>query len=223
MRSITYLGHSSVKIQLGNIIMLFNPTISNPLAGHPRIEKPALNPSAIKECDLIFLSNEEPTNCEPTTINEIAERCFSYIIGPKQALSKVSISEKFKIDVHMGDKFNVKGLDIEVVKAVHPQSIYPVGYLIRGENASIYYAGDTYSFNEMSKIKCDVAIVPIGGGSVMDPFAASLCIKEIRPKIAIPIAYNTYEKNRQDPEDFLEDLGGMTRGVALKLGQDIRF
>jgi L-ascorbate metabolism protein UlaG (beta-lactamase superfamily) len=172
---------------------------------------------------MIFLSNEDPANCEPDTVKEIAERTFAKVVAPRMALAKIDLSDRFKIDVRVGDKFSVKGVDVEVMKAVHPQVQYPAGYLVKGDGLSVYHAGDTYSFTDMGKIKCDVALVPIGGGGVMDPFAANSAIKDMRPKVAVPMGYNTTEKNQQDPAEFVTDLGGITKGVALKIGQEIRL
>ncbi|MCX6770211.1 MAG: MBL fold metallo-hydrolase, partial [Candidatus Micrarchaeota archaeon] len=149
--------------------------------------------------------------------------CYSSVVAPRPALLKINVSDRFKVDVRAGDKFSVKGIDIEVVKAVHPQSTYPVGYLVKGDGLIIYHAGDTYSFVDMARLKCDVALVPIGGGTVMDPFAANSIVKEIRPKVAIPMHYDTYEKIAQDPQEFVLDLGSLTKGVALKVGQEMRI
>ena len=223
MRSIQYLGHSSFQIRLGNVVILFNPAIADPLGGHARQAKSALNPHAVRECDLIILSNEDPVNCEPETVKEISERCYSSVVAPRPALSKISISDRFKIAVKTGDKFSMKGVDIQVVKAIHPQSQYPAGYVVKGDGLSIYHAGDTYSFSDMGLIKCDVALVPIGGGSMMDPFAANSAVKEMRPKVAVPMCYNTFDKIMQDPQEFTADLGGLTKGVALRPGQEIRL
>ena len=222
MRSIIYLGHSCFQVRLGNIVMLFNPAVSDTLGGKRSI-KSALSPHSVRECDLIFLSNEEPSNCEPETAKEISERCFASVVAPRPALSKISVSDRFKIDVRTGDKFTIKGIDVEVVKAIHPQSAYPVGYVVKGDGIAVYHAGDTYSFTDMARIKCDVALVPRGGGSTMDPFAANSVVKDMRPKVAVPMAYNTYERIEQDPQEFTSDLGGLTKGVALRVGQELRL
>jgi L-ascorbate metabolism protein UlaG (beta-lactamase superfamily) len=223
MRSITYLGHNCFLVRLGQIVMLFNPAVSDVLGGNRRMEKSGLNHHAIRECDLIFLANEEPDNCEPDVVKEIAERCYSSVVAPRPALSRINISDRFKIEVRTGDKFSIKGIDVEVVKAVHPQSQYPVGFIVKGDGLAVYHAGDTYSFTDMGRIKCDVAMVPIGGGSTMDPFAANSIVKEMRPKVAIPMRYNTYERIAQDPQEFTADLGSVTKGVALKVGQELRL
>lgn len=223
MRSVTYLGHSCFQVKLGNIVMLFNPAVADPLGGNRRLVASSLAHHAVRECDMIFLTSEEPSSCEPDTVKEISDRCYSSVVAPRPALAKLGISDRFKVDVRTGDKFTVKGIDVEVVKAVHPQSQYPVGYLVKGDGISVYHAGDTYSFTDMGRIKCDIALVPIGGGSMMDPFAANSMIKEMRPKVAVPMSYNTYDKIQQDANEFVSDLGGLTKGVALKPGQELRL
>ncbi|MFA6214347.1 MAG: MBL fold metallo-hydrolase [Candidatus Micrarchaeia archaeon] len=223
MRSITYLGHSSFRVVLGNAVMLFNPVVSDTIGGNRRLIKSSLDAHAVRECDMIFLSNEEPGNCEPATVKEISDRCYSSVVSSRPALSKIDVSDRFKVDVRTGDKFNMKGVEVEVQKAIHPQSAYPVGFVVKGDGLSVYHAGDTYSFTDMARIKCDVALVPIGGGSVMDPFAANSIVKEMRPKAAVPMHYNTYDKISQDPNEFVTDLGGITKGVALRVGQELRI
>lgn len=223
MRSITYLGHSCFRVKLGNIVMLFNPAVAETLGGNRRLLKSALDAHAIRECDLIFVSNEEAANFEPDTIKEISDRCFSSVVAPKPALARLSVSDRFKIEVRTGDKFTIKGVDVEVTKAIHPQSAYPVGYVVKGDGLSVYHAGDTYSFTDMGRIKCDVALIPIGGGNMMDPFAANSVVKEMRPKVAVPMSYNTHERIAQDPQEFTSDLGGLTKGVALRIGQELRL
>lgn len=223
MRSIMYLGHNAFQVKLGNVVMLFNPAVSDMLGSNRRLVNSSLNPHSVRECDLIFIANEEPDNCEPETVKEISDRCYSSVVAPKPVLSKIGVSDRFKVDVRVGDKFSVKGIDVEIMKAVHPQSSYPVGFLVKGDGISVYHAGDTYSFTEMGRVKCDVALVPIGGGATMDAFAANSEVKEMRPKVAIPMRYNTYERIAADPGEFVSDLGGLTKGVALKPGQELRL
>jgi L-ascorbate metabolism protein UlaG (beta-lactamase superfamily) len=223
MRSITYLGHSCFRITLGNVVMLFDPVVSDSISGSRRLIKSALDVHAVRECDMLFLSNEEAGNCESASVKEISDRCYSSVVAPRPALSKIDISDRFKVDVRTGDKFNMKGVEVEVQKAIHPQSAYPVGFLVKGDGLAVYHAGDTYSFTDMARIKCDVALVPIGGGQVMDPFAANSIVKEMRPKVAVPMHYNTYDKVEQDPNEFITDLGGLTKGVALRVGQELRI
>lgn len=223
MNTIQYLGHSAFRIQLEDIVILIDPAINSTILGSPRRIASGLDPKAIKECDLILLTHEQPDHCEPDLIKEIAERTFATVVAPKPALAKIDVSERFKVDVRVGDKFTVKGLDIEVVKAVYPQSSYPVGYVLRSAHYSIYHAGATYSFPDMSRIKCDVALLPIGGAYTMDPFTAKNVVKEMRPKFAIPTHYNTCERILQEVEEFSSDLGSHTKAIVLAVGQTAKL
>ncbi len=223
MNSVQYLGHSAFRIQLENIVCLTDPAMADTILGAKRTQMSALDPRSIKECDLIFLTHEQPDHCEPAVVKEIAERTFATVIAPKPALAKIDISERFKVDVRVGDKFTIKGLDIEVVKAVYPQAAYPVGYLIRSPHYSIYHAGATYSFPDMNRIRPDVALLPIGGTYTMDPFAAANVCKEMRPKYAVPMHYNTTERIRQDVREFADDVGGHTKAIVLGPGQTAKL
>lgn len=223
MNTIQYLGHSTFRLQLENIIAIIDPAIGSTIFSSPRKIPSALDPHSIKQCDLIFITHEQPDHCEPDVVKEIAERTFATVVAPQPALSKIDISERFKVDVRVGDRFTIKGLDIEVVRAIYPQSSYPVGYVIRSPRYSIYHAGATYSYPDMNKIRCDVALLPIGGTYTMDPFAAANACKEIRPKYAIPMHYNTCDRIAQDVSEFTSDLGSHTKPIVLSPGQIARL
>lgn len=216
MNEIQYLGHSSFRIVVDDIICLINPVTSVKIRGEKRLIGSSVDMN-IRKCDLIILTHEQPEACEPETIKIISERTFASVIAPKPALAKIDIAEKFKVDVRIEDRFNIKGLDIEVKKAVHPQSSYPVGFVLKGSKWKIYIAGDTYSYVGMANIDCDIAILPIGGTYTMDPFAAANACKEIRPKYAIPCSFNTTQKLRQDISDFISGLPSYTKPIVLRV------
>jgi L-ascorbate metabolism protein UlaG (beta-lactamase superfamily) len=223
MNTIRYLGHTSFEMLLGDAIAYVNPSVSDTLSGNRRKQSSALTPSIIKHADLIFVTSEDEQYCEPALIKEISERTFASVVAPKPALAKIDISEKFKVDVRVGDKFTIKGIDVEVIRANHPQSAYPVGFLIKKDGLSIYHAGATYAFSDMSRIHPDIALLPIGGGQTMDTFAANAACRDMRPKFAVPMHYNTYEKIEQDVTEFTSDLGTITRPVVLRVGEAMRL
>jgi L-ascorbate metabolism protein UlaG (beta-lactamase superfamily) len=223
MNTIQYLGHSAFRVQLENIVALIDPAVGSTVLGSPRRIPSALDPHMVKECDLILLTHEQPDHCEPDVVKEIAERTFATVVAPKPALAKIDVSERFKVDVRAGDKFTIKGIDIEVVRAVYPQSTYPVGYVLRSARYGVYHAGATYSYPDMNKIKCDVALMPIGGTYTMDPFDAANACKEMRPKYVIPMHYNTCERIAQEVSEFTNDLGAHTKAIVLAPGQTAKL
>jgi L-ascorbate metabolism protein UlaG (beta-lactamase superfamily) len=75
-----------------------------------------------------------------------------------------------------------------------------VGYVISGSK-TIYFAGDTDLFDEMSELgPVDVGLVPIWGwgpglgrgGGHLDPVRAAEAVARIRPDLVVPIHWGTY-------------------------------
>ncbi|MFH1285206.1 MAG: MBL fold metallo-hydrolase [Candidatus Micrarchaeota archaeon] len=222
MQYLRYLGHSSFEILFDDTIIYLDPFFKNEVNGKPREVPCAISASDVRKADLIFISHEHAPHCDVAGIHEIVERTFATVVAPKPVLAKLKISDRFKVDVRVGDKFAVKRIDVEVTKAAHPQSQYPVGYILKKDGASIYHAGDTYDFTEMTDISADFALLPIGGSYTMDPIGAMKACKDLRAKYVVPMHYNTYDKIRQDPAEFTSKI---TRGkpVVLRVGERIQF
>ena len=66
----------------------------------------------------------------------------------------------------------------------------------------IYLAGDTDLTPEIQEIRCDIAMVPIGGTFTMDAKEAAELINRIHPKASIPIHYGSIVGKRSDAEVF---------------------
>jgi L-ascorbate metabolism protein UlaG (beta-lactamase superfamily) len=215
MGFIHFLGHAGFEVGIGQQVVIIDPFFGTGL--NEPCEIPLLKPSLIKRADVILLTHEHWDHCDPAAVKSIAERTGAIVIAPSKTLELIDIDEKKKIDVSIGDSFTVKGLDITVTKAIHPASVYPVGYIVRvPETFSFYHAGDTYQFNEMMNINVDYAFLPIGGTYTMDPIDAANATKLLRAKFIIPMHYNTFSRIKQDVEDFKR----RTRGRTLVLQPD---
>ena len=200
MDFIHYMGHAGFEICLKETHILVDPFFGAGLK--ERCEQDViLRPVDLKQVDLILLTHEHPAHADAGAVWELAEKTGANVIAPVSTLRNISVSDRQKVDVRVGDNFNLKGIDITVTKATHPQSAYPVGYIIK-DKVSIYHAGDTYQFNEMMGMSMDYALLPIGGSYTMDPIDAANACKMLRTKYVIPMHYNTYAKIRQDASDF---------------------
>jgi L-ascorbate metabolism protein UlaG (beta-lactamase superfamily) len=83
----------------------------------------------------------------------------------------------------------------------------PCGYVVRAGGRAVYHAGDTALFGDMSFIGrggLDLALVPIGDRYTMGPADAVEALNLLRPRLAVPMHYNTTEKIRQNPHAFAE-------------------
>lgn len=125
-----------------------------------------------------------------------------------------------------GDSVKVRDVRIEFVPAYNPEKrFHPkgtgTGVVIELGNTRIYHAGDTELIPEMSKVKCDVALLPIGGTFTMDLEQAVKAVETIRPRIAIPMHYNYIEGTSADPKVFarlVKEKAPETEVVVLETG-----
>ncbi len=216
MDSIRYIGHSGFELNLNGVTVLIDPFFGSGLKDKCKI--PLITSSLIKRADVILITHEHAPHCDAAAIKEIAERTAASVVGPSVALKQIDISNRQKVDVQIGDSFLIKGVDVLVTKAAHPQSQYPVGYIVSaGNSPKVYHAGDTYQFAEMSNIAVDFALLPIGGGYTMDPIDAANSTKMLRAKFIIPMHYNTYDRISQDIHDFTRRV---SRGKVMTMEPD---
>ena len=103
----------------------------------------------------------------------------------------------------------------------------PAGFLITIGKKKIYDAADTGLFYDMKLIgdeKIDVALLPIGDNFTMGPDDALRAAKLIRPKMLIPMHYNTFDLIAQDPKAFATRVRRAlpkTKVVVLQPGESL--
>ncbi|MEY8445857.1 metal-dependent hydrolase [Enterococcus ratti] len=87
----------------------------------------------------------------------------------------------------------------------------PSGIIIQAEGKTVYHAGDTADFSDLSllaeQFSIDVAFLPIGDNYTMGPEDAVRAAKRIGAKLVVPIHYNTFPVIQQDPQSFIARLG----------------
>jgi L-ascorbate metabolism protein UlaG (beta-lactamase superfamily) len=74
--------------------------------------------------------------------------------------------------------------------------------------------------------KPHVALLPIGGYYTMDPEQAAEAVRLVRPRVAIPMHYNTWPPISQDPQRFValvKKARKATKVVVLKPGETYTY
>ncbi len=96
-------------------------------------------------------------------------------------------------------------------------------------DAKVYHTGDTDVFLDMQLIgelhKPDVMLTPIGDWYTMGIKGAVKALELVKPKVAIPMHYNTFPVIKQDPEEFKKAVEGKldVRVVILKPGESFEY
>jgi L-ascorbate metabolism protein UlaG (beta-lactamase superfamily) len=85
----------------------------------------------------------------------------------------------------------------------------PGGFIIFADSGTVYFSGDTALFSDMSLIGAaglDIAVIPTGDNFTMGPEDALLALNFLKPKVAIPAHYGTWEPIEQDMDAWAKSV-----------------
>lgn len=115
--------------------------------------------------------------------------------------------------MNFGGTLTFDDISFSLVPAMHSSSengLYlgqPGGFVIKIGNHTVYHAGDTDAFSDMSLInkffRPDVGLIPIGGRFTADVLkAAFICNEFFSFDTVIPVHYDTFPPIKADAEKF---------------------
>ena len=179
------------------------------------------DPFKLKEgdrADIVLITHEHYDHCSPEDVKKI-QGPDTVIVATPDCAGKLTGNVK---TVKPGDSITVEGIQIEAVpsyntnKKFHPKAAGWVGYVFTVGGKRIYLAGDTDHIPEMKDIRCDVALLPVSGTYVMTADEAARAALDIKPKVAIPMHYDSIVGSRADADKFRDALQGKVQVVVLE-------
>ncbi|MEK4426604.1 metal-dependent hydrolase [Solibacillus sp. FSL K6-1523] len=224
---ISFHGHSVVKIQTNKQTILIDPFINGNGQTDLQVEKE--NP------DVILLTHGHNDHVGDTV--ELAKKNDALVVAPNELANYLGWQGCRVHNMHIGGAHVFDFGKVKYTQAFHGSSyvtennemIYtgmPGGILFTAEDITIYHAGDTALFGDMELIgkrhPIDVAFLPIGDNFTMGPEDAAYAVSLLKPKIVVPIHYNTFPPIVQDPNDFAKLVEDADVQV-LKVGEEVNF
>ena len=99
----------------------------------------------------------------------------------------------------------------------------PAGVIVTVDGTQIHHAGDTALTRDMELLEgeVDVAIVPIGDNFTMGPEDAGRAIGMMKPMIAIPMHYGTFDLVDVDPARFVDAVGDVAEVRVMSPGDSL--
>jgi L-ascorbate metabolism protein UlaG (beta-lactamase superfamily) len=97
----------------------------------------------------------------------------------------------------------------------------PCGVVLGLGGKTVYHTGDTGLTLEMQLLegRVDLMLVPIGDNYTMGIEDAVRAVGFVKPKIVIPMHYNTWDVIRADPRAFQRDVGSRAEVRILAPGE----
>ena len=212
---IKFYGHAGIKIE-DNLTILIDPWLDdNPLA--------TIKAKDITKADYIIATHNHFDHVNDIPI--IAKNTQATVISIVETAEDLSSKGCEKtIGCNIGGIVKLKGLELIFTQAFHSMSSNPSGVLLFYNNKTIYHAGDTGLFGDMELIgemyPIDLAFLPVGGHFTMGLKEARKAIQFLKPKIVVPIHYNTFDLIKQNVDENLVKESN-SQLLILKPNQEI--
>lgn len=191
--SFTWLGHSAFSFELNGHKFLLDPFLTdNPLA--------AASPDEV-EAEIIFLTHAHGDHVGDTVA--IARRTGAKVVSNAEIATWASDQGLESHGQNTGGGYDHGFIHARQTIAFHsssfPDGTYggnPNGFVFTSPGGlRIYFAGDTALFSDMKLIGdmgIDIAFLPVGDNFTMGPDDSLKAIDFIRPRLVVPMHYNTF-------------------------------
>ena len=167
-------------------------------------------PETPNDAEYILTTHDHYDHFSPEDIEKVSRK-DTVLVVPEKMMKKAREAQHLvgRIEtVKPGEHKIVQGLELETVpaynnlKPFHPKRAGWVGYIFSLAGQRLYIAGDTDLTKENRLVRCDVALIPIGGTYTMDAKKASELINVIKPNVAIPTHYGSIVGRAEDAVVF---------------------
>lgn len=215
----TWLGHGSMRLEIGDQVLLIDPWID----GNPAF--PVSKRSDVLEdvtAILITHGHSDHTDGVP----DLARGLGVPVYGIVELMGFWAASEEGleTVGFNMGGTVGLGDVSVTMVAAKHSSSITvnqrliyagdPAGYMISGEGRTVYVSGDTDVMADMSVLQDlhapEIGILCAGGHFTMDmKRAAYAASKLFKFQTVIPVHYRTFPLLEQSADALKAALPGV--------------
>ena len=192
---IEVLCHSSIRIEGENKIIYIDPY---------RIKEEK------NDADIIFITHSHYDHFSEEDILNVKSDNTRIVVTTD--LLEKTLELGFKKEditvVNPNNSYTVLDIEVNTIpayninKQFHPKENNWVGYILKLEGKRIYIAGDTDITEENRNVKCDIALLPIGGTYTTDYKEAAQLTNIIKPELVIPMHYGEIVGEKEEAIKF---------------------
>jgi len=218
----TFHGHACFLLEGDGRRIIIDPF----LTGNPAA---VIGPDALPKVDAILLSHGHGDHLGDAIA--LAKRDHATIVATAELAGFCGDKGATAHAMHIGGAHQFPFGRVKLVAAFHGGRVEgdatgkyttnPCGVVVTIGGKSVYHAGDTGLTVEMQLLegRVDLMLVPIGDNYTMGVEDAVRAVDFVKPKIVIPMHYNTWDVIRADPRAFQRDVGNRAEVVILAPGE----
>ena len=178
----------------------------------------------LKDANVIFITHSHFDHFSPEDIEKIKNEETKIVLTSDLYDKAINcgFDEKDILTVIPNNEYNFAGIEFKTIpayntnKEFHKKEYGWVSYILKVDDEVIYIAGDTDVTEEALNVKCDIALIPVGGTYTMTAREAAKLIEHISPsKYAVPTHYQTLVGSEKDAIEFKRLLEGKVQVKIL--------
>jgi L-ascorbate metabolism protein UlaG (beta-lactamase superfamily) len=222
MLAITFHGHACFVLEADGRRLIIDPF----LTGNPAAD---ISVDRLPRVDAVLLSHGHGDHLGDAL--PLAQRDGAVIVATFELASFCGDRGARAHPMHIGGAHDFPFGRVKLVPAFHGGQVHgddagryttnPCGLVVTLGGKTVYHCGDTGLTLEMQLLagRVDAMLVPIGDNYTMGIEDAVRAVEFVKPRVAIPMHYNTFDVIKADPGAFQRQVGSRAQVVVLEPGQ----
>ena len=228
--AVTWLGHSSLLVQMHGMNILFDPVFSEVISpvrfvGSRRFSHPGIKTEDLPSIDILILTHDHYDHLDYDTIRKIDSKVARYIVplGVENHLKRWKIAPQKITNMAWWEETNINGLTIACTPAQHfsgrklidSMRTLWASWVLKDENHQVYESGDSGFTGHFEKIRekyggFDIALMECGQYDVqwpkvhMFPEQSVAAARLLGAKTVMPIHWGAIILSRHGWDDPIE-------------------
>jgi L-ascorbate metabolism protein UlaG (beta-lactamase superfamily) len=219
----TFLGHAGWLLETGECTIAIDPFLrDNPVTD--------MKPEDLESIDFICVTHAHGDHLGDTV--ELARSHDALVISTFEVANMIGEEGVVTHGMHIGGTHDFAFGTLRLTPAFHGSGVpggHAAGFVITTTEGTVYHAGDTSLFGDMKLLDgvisdgIDIALLPIGSNFTMGIADAVTAAKWIKPRIAVPMHYDTFPVIEADPNEFKKKVEAETETQVQVLAPGEKF